>query len=317
LSRRDLVGPEQGAQTPSTVSARSYSAIVVTFRRPDSLREVLRGLSEQDLPPTLVVVADNDPNGSAAPVVAQLSAPFEVAYLAVGRNLGPAGGWARGVDHASRRADRGSWVAVFDDDDPISHPQVMGRLAAFAATAPADVAAIGRRGAHLRRWSATLRRVTPSASGRPADADYLASGGAPLYRWTAVDAVGFFDPELFFGFEDLELGIRLRRAGMRLLVLDLDDLEVVADTAPTRAAWREYYKVRSLTVICRRHLGGVALACTLVRALLLGAPRLVLAAHGLDLVRARWRGARDGLSGRLGPGASAPESNPPKRGAAV
>lgn len=294
--------------------AAAYSAAIVTFRRPDSLRTVLAGLQAQDHPPTLVVVADNDPNQSAEPVVAEFArgSGLEVAYLPLGQNIGPAGGWARAAELAAGRPERGSWLAVLDDDDPISHPQVMSRLGELADAAEPDVAAIGLRGARLRRWSATLRRVEATPAGAEA-VDYLASGGAPLYRWASIDEVGFFDERLFFGFEDLELGLRLRSRGLRLLVQDLDGIHLVPNTSSVRTEWREYYKSRSLVVISRRHLGTPALLATLLRTLVLSAPRFLIVDRRATLIRARWCGARDGLADRLGPGSHAPTTNPEKK----
>jgi rhamnopyranosyl-N-acetylglucosaminyl-diphospho-decaprenol beta-1,3/1,4-galactofuranosyltransferase len=188
------------------LSTDGYSAAIVTFRREGELARVLDGLVAQAAAPGLVVVADNDPDRSAEDVVASFAADadVEVVYLPVGRNLGPAGGWAAAAALAASHPARGKWFAVFDDDDPIAHPDVMLRLIRRATAAPPEVAAVGLRGATLRRWSATLRRA-PELPGSPARADYLASGGAPLYRWSAIEDVGFFDPDLFFGFEDLDL----------------------------------------------------------------------------------------------------------------
>jgi len=141
--------------------------------------------------------------------------------------------------------------------------------------------------------------------------DYLASGGAPLYRWAAVEMVGFFDADLFFGFEDLELGLRLRAHGLRLVVCSLDGMHEVADTAGERTPWREYFKTRALIVVCRRHLGLTPLVLTSIRALVLAAP-LLYVRGGASLVRARWSGALDGLRGSLGPRDRAPVANPAK-----
>jgi GT2 family glycosyltransferase len=290
----------------------AYSAAIVTFRRPDSLRAVLAGLEAQEHRPALVVVADNDPQCSARQAVLDVAAssPLELVYLPVGENLGPAGGWARAQRSAAEHPDRGAWLAVFDDDDPVSGSTVMLRLCELAAQAADDVAALGLRGSRLRRTTATLHRVDPSPGGTTAD--YLASNGAPLYRWSAIDEGGFFDERLFFGFEDLDLGLRLRQRGWQLVVVPSEGLHVVSDTSATRTAWREHYKTRSLVVVCRRHLGAVALVATLVRTLLLASPRLALADPRLALVRARWRGAADGLRGCLGPGTYSPAENPAK-----
>jgi GT2 family glycosyltransferase len=292
--------------------ADRYAAAIVTFRRPDPLRRVLEGLDGQLHPPEVIVVADNDPERTAEPVVSEfaLRAKGEVVYLPLGENLGPAGGWAAGVQHIASHPARGDWVAVFDDDDPIAHPEVMRRLARRGARASPDVAAIGMRGARLRRRSATLRPVVESSSAA-LPADYLASNGAPMYRWSTIDEVGFFDDTLFFGFEDLELGIRLRGRGLVLLVEPAADIHEVASTSTVRTPWREYYKTRALVVICRRHLGRVALLATLGRTLVAAAPRLLVRREGA-LLKARLQGARDGLADRLGPQAHAPTTNPTK-----
>jgi GT2 family glycosyltransferase len=299
-------------KTPS-VPTTDYCAAIVTFGRPAGLLCVLDGLALQRHRPTVVVVADNDPSCSARATVELFTTRSDVSvdYVAVGRNLGPAGGWAAAVAHAQRRADRGEWVAVFDDDDPVSAPDVMADLVAVAGTMPATVAAVGLRGARLHRRLATLRRVTPPV-GASAPVDYLASGGAPLYRWSAIDEVGFFDGDLFFGFEDLELGLRLQRAGYTLMVAPAGDHDV-ADTAPQRSPWREYFKARALVVIARRHLGAVALVATLTRVAVLGSLLRLVKDRSVALAVARVRGSLDALRGRLGPSSYTPTSNPAKR----
>jgi GT2 family glycosyltransferase len=171
------------------------------------------------------------------------------------------------------------------------------------------VAAVGLRGAVLRRPWATLHRRVPLDS--PCEVDYLAGGGAPLYRWATIDELGFFDGGLFFGFEDLELGLRLRHAGYRLLAVPVAHHEV-PDTASSRSAWREYFKTRALVTIVRRHLGLPELFATLTRSLLVGAPVIATRHRDASLAVARWRGALDGLRGRLGPQSYAPGANPPK-----
>ena len=293
--------------------ADSYSAAIVTFRRPESLATALEGLARQDLPPTLVVVADNDPDRSAEEVVTAFgrAALMQVEYFAMASNLGPAGGWARGVSYASTNAQRGDWIAILDDDDAVTDTGVMARLVDQARSAGPEVAAIGLRGARLRRRTALLTRVSAHPS-LPVEADYLASGGAPIYRWSVIDRVGFFDEHLFFGFEDLELGLRLQTSGYRLLVAPEVAGHVVQDSASARTAWREYFKTRSLIVICRRHLGPTALAATCMRTLVIGSLRLLVGLRRPELVAARWCGARDGLRNKLGPQGRAPTANPAK-----
>lgn len=282
-----------------------YCAVVVTFRRPESLRRTLTSVVTQLHRPNFVVVADNDPGRSAAPIIAAGVWPVPVFGLAMPRNLGPAGGWGAALRHAQQRPDRGQSVLVLDDDDPLQRPEVIGQLLSTAVGA--EVAAIGLRGAVVTRPLGLLRR----RSGRAVLVDYLASGGMPLYRWTALDAVGGFDETLFFGFEDLDLGLRLRAAGWSLIVSDSDVPQAVADTASERVPWREYYKARALAVVARRHLGHLATTFTALR-LGLGAMKLLIGPRGPKVALARIEGVLDGLRGRLGVRRYDPVGNPAK-----
>ena len=290
----------------------AYAAIVATFQRPGSLEEVVRGLCGQTHPPDVVVIADNDPERSAQPVIDRLAletgVPLE--YVAVGENLGPAGGWARAAE--ASRSFEPEWLLVVDDDDGLGDDRLVEDLfGAVSRLGPATrCAAIGLRGSLVdRRTLRATRRRGPS--GVPVEVDYLASGGAPLYAVQALEEVGFFDPDLFFGFEDLDQGLRLRRAGWTLWAVDLSNHEV-ADSSPHRSPWREYYKTRALTAIARRHLGPVALIVLTLRSVLAGSARLVIAHRSTQLARARLAGYVDGLRGRLGVRRYAPTSNPPK-----
>lgn len=298
-----------------TLSATTYSAVIATFRRPGSLRTVLDSLIAQTIPPGLIVVADNDPNRSAAPVLDAVRARCSIpmTYLALGRNAGPAGGWAQAAASAQVHAERGTWLLVVDDDDGLGHAQVVERLLSGAADVPdpSRCAAVGLRGAALRRGSGKLvRREGPE--GMPLDVDYLASGGAPLYRWDALEEVGFFDEQLFFGFEDLDEGLRLGEAGWSLWAIPLPSIHDVADTSPLRTPWREYYKTRALTTITRRHLGLPALLSLSVRTVVLGSLRLAVQGRRPALASARLAGWIDGMRGLLGQRRYDPSTNPPK-----
>ena len=299
--------------TPVVPSGKGYTAAVVTFRRPDSLAAVLESLRAQSAAPGLTVVADNDPVESGRPVVDRARADWlgELLYVPVGENLGPAGGWARAVDVAARRQGRGDWVLVLDDDDPLQSPRVVEALLAQGYRFPATVAAIGLRGA---RWHGARHRLVRAdpPEGATAPVDYLAGNGAPLYSWQALDSVGFFEPLLFFGFEDLDLGFRLRRDGWDLLVAPHPSLHIVPDTSGHRSEWREYYKTRALMHILRRHRGPVSVIVTSLRSVVMGGLRLAVVDQRPPLARARLSGAWDGYRGRLGVRRYSPETNPPK-----
>ncbi len=290
-----------------------YSAAVVTFRRPDSLREVLESVVAQQPPPSLVVVADNDPERSAESVIDEFATATAIAlrYIPIGENLGPAGGWAAAASEAQCDPLRGEWLLVIDDDDALQHHDVLRRLLSSEPVHAAECAAIGLRGARFNRATARLRRVEP-AEGNAVAVDYLASGGATLYRWAAIDEVGFFNKELFFGFEDLDLGFRLREAGWSLWTAPQPSIQDVPDTASNVVAWREYYKTRALLWILQEHTNAWAIVVTLIRSVLLGSLRLAVLRRRPYAAWARAVGAADGLRSQLGRRRYSPETNAPK-----
>ncbi|WP_282005391.1 glycosyltransferase family 2 protein [Propioniciclava sinopodophylli] len=291
----------------------TYSAAIVTFRRAELLKTVLMGLSGQSHPPAVTVVADNDPGESAREVVESLKGgwPGQLIYSPVGGNVGPAGGWAHAVEVARQDPHRGEWVLIIDDDDPIQAPDLASALLRKAAQTGATLGGMGLRGAVWDARRARLQRIEP-AEGETAPVDYLAGNGAPLYAWAAIDSVGFFQDDLFFGFEDLDFGFRLRANGWDLLAAPMPSIHTVPDTGGAPSPWREYYKTRALLWILRKHGKPFAIGITLARSVLLGGAVKAVKARTPALFLARLQGGWDGLSGRLGVRRYNPSSNPPK-----
>jgi GT2 family glycosyltransferase len=78
-------------------SIKQYEVVIVTYKRPGDLFEVLTNLSEQTLKPSVVNIVDNDLEGSAKKIVElfQLERGMRLNYLinstnslTQGRNLG-------------------------------------------------------------------------------------------------------------------------------------------------------------------------------------------------------------------------------------
>jgi GT2 family glycosyltransferase len=156
-----------------------------------------------------------------------------VAYLQTGENLGYAGGNNRGIEWARQR--RAELVMVVNNDT-VADPDCVARLAEAAAGAPrmgALAPLIVRHDDPDRVWFAGGRHDRMRAVGvhgaygatvdeatRAADADGSAvrecsflTGCCLLLRCTALDEVGPFRADYFAYVEDLELSMRLARAG--------------------------------------------------------------------------------------------------------
>jgi len=159
------------------------------------------------------------------------------------------------------------------------------------------------RGRIVRLLDAELHGAVP--------VDYVAGGQLPFIRMSAVKAVGGFTEDLFFGFDDLDYGLRMRRAGFDVLVhgemahTARDDAGRLGDTAgaprmvEAALPWRRYYSVRNLVYILRSN--EQSLAAARVGAVAGIAKSGVMVLRG-DLASARLgvTAVFDGWTGRLG-----------------
>ncbi|MBY4674817.1 glycosyltransferase family 2 protein, partial [Burkholderia multivorans] len=119
------------------------SVVVPTYRRPDLLERCLDALCVQVFDPTTyeIIVVDDDPAGSARPVVdacrARMTDVPAIRYLSAPDTQGPAG--ARNVGW---RSARGALIA-FTDDDTIPDPTWLRHGAAALLAEPSAAAAAG------------------------------------------------------------------------------------------------------------------------------------------------------------------------------
>ena len=194
----------------------SVDVTLCTFRRP-MVRDTLASLGRLDLPVGVslrIIVADNDEDPSAKPVVAEAAADlaFPVAYVhAPARNISIARN--AGLDAAT--AD---WVAFLDDDE-FADPTWLSRLLARASETGADAIfgpAIAEYGPEAPEWMVRQDHH----SNRPVRRDGEVETGHTcnaLLRWSGTP----WQDERFdlargrSGGEDTEFFFRLRRMGAR------------------------------------------------------------------------------------------------------
>src|SRR5215510_13011785 len=86
-------------------------AVVVAYEAPEVLRACLEGICAQDPPPQRVVVVDN---GRRRPVADHVDLttfePTTIDLIVPGENLGPAGGFARGLEAFLAGDEEFAWV---------------------------------------------------------------------------------------------------------------------------------------------------------------------------------------------------------------
>lgn len=276
-------------------------------------------LSQQVRQPDHLVVVDNSPsadNDSLVRVYAELG--HTVDYLPAPENLGPAGGIALGMEQVLTLAQDDEWVILIDDDNPPPTDLLFDDLLRFAQQmllADASTGAVGVGGSLFDLRRARLVRLGDHELDGPVVLDHIPGNLFPVYLVGAIRRVGTFRRELFFGFEELEFGLRLRRAGYTIyapgpIVRQLRSLHAGTRNLPRRGPtvglpepdWRRYYSLRNLIYILRLHgRGPAALRVSLVRGV--GKPLVSLPfrpRRALAHLASNLRAVRHGWTGRMG-----------------
>ena len=264
--------------------------LLITYRRPAELAQTLARLAEQSRRLDRLVVVDNHPTPETRELVratAPAQAPSD--YVAAPENLGPAGGIALGVLAIDRFAADQDWIVLLDDDNPPATARCWRSWRASASGCGPGPAtgAVGLVGARFDPGAGRLRRVPDTELVDGVAVDYVGGGQFPFYRVAAVRAVGNFRQDLFFGFDDLEYGLRLRAAGYAIYghgTLWREErrrqgrlgLTVRPAAGVSEPSWRRYYSLRNLIAILRSSGNARgALRVTLVTGLAVPALNLV------------------------------------------
>jgi GT2 family glycosyltransferase len=200
------------------------SIIVVTMNKADLLKNCLDSLYRQDYEPIEVVVVDN---GSYEDVQGMLAKEFpEVRMIRLDTNHGFAGGNNRGIE-----ISQGKYIALINND-ALAEPQWISSMVA-TAEADSSIAAVASIiidgnlpevldscgvGIGLDGMSRQSMRGMPVPKLTQAKEVLLFSGCACLLRLDVLKEVGLFDEDFFSYCEDTDLGLRLRKAGWKIVV---------------------------------------------------------------------------------------------------
>jgi len=265
-------------KTPSTC------AVIVTFERPRLLTRCLEAVAAQSSPPETILVVDNASRDRTRELLSSESRSRRgLSVLSMRENLGPAGGFAAGLERALDGDAELFWLM---DDDVLPAEDCLERLVSCARTHHAQM-------------------VFPSIfdeNRRPAD--YPGWSGVLLAR-EAVRRGGVPRSDLFWWIEDTEY-LQWRLPRLHGVPSCRCPTARVEHGLPSRhgpkPAWKYYYEVRN-TLHYRlriqdtswRRRGARMLVVTLR-----SSARALLEPGRLSKLRMVLRGVRDGLTGRLG-----------------
>ncbi|HEU4946796.1 MAG TPA: glycosyltransferase [Kribbella sp.] len=232
--------------TPSAESsgadAPSVAIAVITFRRPELLKDLLDSLQAQELPEdqpcaVRIVVVDNDAEGSAAEVIA---AAAEKGRYPIESAVEP----EPGIPFARERSVRLAWdddALIFVDDDEVAPPGWLATLLACWQRTGADVVTgpvLGLLPADAPAWN--RHSDVHDSTGRHRTGDVVNkayTNNTLVARHVYRTVTPAFHPAFrYTGSSDLHFFLRVHRAGFRIVWCE--EARIQEDVPPARTTLR-------------------------------------------------------------------------------
>jgi len=241
-------------------------------------------------------------------------------YVATGRNLGFSGGVNVGIRTA---LDRGADAVFLVNSDVIVAPDCVDRLeaaadraadagiigpAVLARSEPGQIASIG---ISYQPFTGRMRHRDVGARSASLRLDHTVdvdavSGCSMLIKREVIDAIGLFDEDYFFTFEDLDFCLRARRAGFRtILAGDARAYHEGSRSIGADSPARLYFAARNHLLLASRTDGSARVTAASFRSasiLMLNLAHAALSRSGSLPARfaAVARGTRDYMAGKFG-----------------
>jgi len=280
--------------------------VMLTYNHCENTLRALDSLNRIRYPNLRLLVVDNHSTDQTVECVRNRFPWIEI--IVNSANLG----FAAGINVGIRKAlDEGADLVLVINNDVIVAPSMLARLVE-AMTPDVGVAAplIYYLDEPQRIWSSGFSRhpllleMRDGARGEvdrgqwrgPFDVDYLL-GCAMLLSRDALEDVGLFNEQYFFYYEDLDLSLRMRERGYRLITVPEAKMwHKGAGSAEMISAFRTYHMARSSVIFFGTHARGLQKPFCLIFRLgsaLSKSLRFVRKGQ-IFLLSHHWRGIMDG-----------------------
>jgi len=303
-------------------------ALVVTFNRLDQLKVTLARLLAENVD-HIVVVNNASHDGTQDWLNDHAEPRLHVLHLT--DNLGGAGGFEAGMIAARDRFDP-DWIVLMDDDawpepgalerfrqDVSSNDESIGAVAAAVFYPSGDLCEMNRPSRNPF-WNVSLLAKTlitgsrrgfhlndaafaPDAGQRHID---VASFVGYFVHRSAIEKAGFPEGGLFIYGDDVLYSLRLRRAGVNIVLMPsvrfTHDCGTMGQGFIYRPLWKIYYHCRNGVSIAREAAGPIVFPLALTYYTLVWWRRSLFYAPEERKVyrKLMWKGLRDGLRGKRG-----------------
>lgn len=199
------------------------SIILVNWNGKEDILECLESLQKLDYPNYEIIIVDNG-STDGSPQIIKESFPWTV-LIQNDKNLGFAE-----ANNVGARAAQGRYIFLLNSDTVVDRQtlsemvKVMLKDNSVGSCAPKvlfyhhrDI--IESTGGCIDNvgfcYARPLAPQVDRGQFERHEEVFMASGGFALVKRNIVDKVGLFDPTLFFGYEELELGFKVRECGYK------------------------------------------------------------------------------------------------------
>jgi glycosyltransferase involved in cell wall biosynthesis len=190
-----------------------FAGFIMTYERPEILASTIAKVFAQSMAPQKLVIVDNSESEKTKILIESIDDP-RLEYVAVGYNAGPAGAAKVGLQ---RLASEGyEWIYWGDDNDPPNGRDTL-KDELNLAEQTTNVGIIGEVGVHFNKYTGRTSGYKNKELQKIMDADAVAGGRQMIVSKKAVDAGILPTEKLFFGFEELDFCIKVKKAGFRII----------------------------------------------------------------------------------------------------
>lgn len=209
----------------------SLYIIVLAWNHKEDTREALRSFQESDNVNFHIVVVDNASTDGTVEMV-KLEFPL-VEIITSQVNLGVSGGYNLGIQHAM---DHGANYVLIANNDILVHPKMIAHLIESQEANPSigismpliyhfygDQNRYWCTGGYWRKCPPTIKmmnnnRKEVDVQELPEFLDYAPSC-VLLLNQSLINAIGLFDTNYFFYFDDWDYSLRARKSGFKIALV--------------------------------------------------------------------------------------------------
>ncbi len=197
-----------------------FAAFVMTYERPEVLLKTIHKLREQTFPPELILVVDNSISRKTE-ILLNKYPLSNLEYIRVGYNSGPAGASKIGLEKLTELGY--DWIYWGDDDDPPRDNSVFEKMIEGIKELTGNGIKLGifsGKGGYFNKFTGRIKSLTNEELKK---ADFLevdfVPGGHTLFVNSDIIKAGLLpDEKLFFGFEDLDLCLKVKNSSFKIYI---------------------------------------------------------------------------------------------------